>query len=171
MTTAAPTTVSEVGVFRQQTQMIHKVVGVNLQGVTHEESLIQPDPGGNCLNWVLGHLLWAYNGALPLLGQEPVMDKDGLKRYARGSSPIENPAEAMDVQELLSRWDEATKRMDAGLASLTPEVMDQPAPNSPSGNPNETVRSLLTTLLFHQAYHTGQTGILRRVTGKEGAIR
>jgi uncharacterized damage-inducible protein DinB len=171
MITAAPTAIREVEVFRQQTQMIHKVVGINVQGVTHEESLIQPDPGGNCLNWVLGHLLWAYNGALPLLGQESVMDKDAVKRYARGSSPIEDPAEAMAVQELLSRWDEATKRMDAGLASLTSEVLDRPAPSSPSGNPNETVRSLLTTLLFHQAYHAGQTGILRRLIGKEGAIR
>jgi DinB superfamily len=171
MTTAAPAAVREVEVFRHQTRMIHKVVEVNVQGVTHEESLIQPEPGGNCLNWVLGHLLWAYNGALPLLGQEPVMDKDAVKRYARGSSPLEEPAEAMDVQELLSRWDEATKRMDAGLANLTSEVLDRPAPNSPTGNPNETVRSLLTTLLFHQAYRTGQTGILRRIAGKEGAIR
>ena len=171
MTTAAPTDVREVEVLRHQLQMIHKVVEINVQGMTHEESLIQPEPGGNCLNWVLGHLLWAYNGALPLLGQESVMDKDAVKRYARGSSPIEEPTEATDVQELLSRLGEATKRMDAGLASLTSEVLDRPAPSSPTGNPNETVRSLLTTLLFHQAYHTGQTGILRRIAGKEGAIR
>jgi uncharacterized damage-inducible protein DinB len=169
MPTAA--TLGEVEVLRQQTQMTHKVVGVNVQGVTHEESLIQPTPGGNCLNWVLGHLVGVYNNVLPLMGQEPVMDKGALKRYARGTPPIEDPAEALDVQELLSGWDEATKRIDAGLAGLTAEVLDRPAPNSPSGNPNETVRSLLTTVLFHQAYHAGQTGILRRIAGKEGAIR
>jgi uncharacterized damage-inducible protein DinB len=170
MTTAAPTTVSEIDVFRQQTRMIHKVVGVNVQGVTHEESLIQPTPGGNCLNWVLGHILGVYNNVLPLVGQKPVMDK-ALERYARGTPPIENPAEAMDIQELLTGLDDATERMDAGLAGLTAEVLDRPARNSPSGNPNETVRTLLTTVMFHQAYHAGQTGILRRVTGKEGAIR
>ena len=171
MTTAAPATISEVEVLRQQARMTHKVVQANLQGVTHEESLAQPEPGGNCLNWVLGHLLWAYAGVLPLLGQESALSKDALKRYERGSSPMEDPAEAIDIQEMLKGWDEATKRMDAGLASLTPEVLDRPAPNSPSGNPNETVRSLLVTVAFHQAYHAGQTGVLRRVAGKEGAIR
>jgi uncharacterized damage-inducible protein DinB len=171
MTPASPPTLNEVELLRQQVRMIHKVVEINLQGLTHEESLIRPEPGGNCLNWVLGHLLWAYAGALPLLGQESALSKDALKRYERGSSPIEDSAAALDIQELLKGWDEATKRMDAGLAGLTPEVLDRPAPNSPSGNPNETVRSLLATVAFHQAYHAGQTGILRRVAGKEGAIR
>jgi hypothetical protein len=49
--------------------------------------------------------------------------------------------------------------------------MDGPAPFSPSKNPKETLRSLLTTVLFHQAYHSGQTGLLRRIAGKEGAIK
>lgn len=63
------------------------------------------------------------------------------------------------------------ERVDAGLAGLTPDVVDSPAAGSPTGNPDETVRSLLTTVMFHQAYHAGQTAVLRRVAGKEGAIR
>lgn len=161
----------EVEVFRQQARMIHKVVRVNVDGLTQEESLIQPGPGGNCLNWVVGHLVCIYGQALPLLGQEPVMEKSVLKQYDRGAPPLSDPAEALEIQELMTAWDEATRRIDAGLAGLTAEALDRPAPNSPSGNPNETVRSLVTTFLFHQAYHGGQTGILRRVAGKEGAIR
>ncbi len=70
----------------------------------------------------------------------------------------------------MTAWDEATRRIDAGLAGLAPEALDQPAPHSPGNNPNETVRSLLSVTFFHQAYHAGQTGILRRIAGKEGAI-
>ena len=51
------------------------------------------------------------------------------------------------------------------------KLLDRPAPHSPSGNPDETVRSLLTTVFFHQAYHAGQTALLRRIAGREGAIR
>ena len=169
MTTAAPATASAIEIFRHQAHVVDKVLQTNLQGITQEESLIQPHPGGNCLNWVVGHLVCIYGEILPLLGQEPVM-KDTLKRYARGSAPIQDPAEALDLQELMKGWEEATKRLDAGLAGLTAEDLDRPSPVSPSDNPKETMRSILSTVLFHQAYHSGQTGILRRIAGKEGAI-
>lgn len=131
---------------------------------------MRPEPAGNCLNWVVGHLVCVYNNALPLLGQEHVVDPATLARYDRGSDPI-TPAEAMEIGELMRIWDQAAPRVDAGLAALTPQVMAQPAPFSPSGDPDETVGSLVVTVLYHQAYHSGQTGVLRRVSGHEGAIK
>jgi DinB family protein len=119
---------------------------------------------------VVGHLLWAFNGLLPLLGQERVMEDGSLARYARGTPPLRDPAEAQPLDELMAVWDRAAARVDEGLAGLTPEVLDRPVPNSPTNDPNETVRSLISTLCFHQAYHIGQTGVLRRIAGKEGAI-
>lgn len=171
MTAAAPVTASEVEVFRLQARMVQYVVRANVEGLSQEESLIQPPSGGNCLNWVVGHLLCIYNKSLPLLGQEPVLPEDALQRYDRGAPALRETAEARDFQELLSAWEEACRRIEAGLASLAPEALDRPAPFSPSNNPDETVRSLVTTIFFHQAYHAGQTGILRRLAGKEGAIR
>ncbi len=170
MTTAASQTVSEVEVFRHQAHVTHEVVRLNVDGVTHEESLIQPAPGGNCLNWVVGHLVCIYDQTLPMLGQEPVMEKGALKRYDRGAPPLREPAEALQLGELMTAWKEATRRIDVGLAGLTSEVLERPAPHSPSDDAKETVRSLLSVTLFHQAYHAGQTGILRRIAGKEGAI-
>ena len=163
-------TASEIEVWRLQTHITRSVVGTNLKGLTPEDSLVQPEPNGNCLNWVLGHLLSVYEEVLLLLGQEPVLGKPALKHYVRGSEPIRDRAEAIDFQKLMTAWSEASNRVDAGLANLTPDVLDRPAP-SPTGNPDETVRSLLSTVMFHQAYHAGQTGVLRRIAGKEGAIR
>ena len=171
MATAEPATTSDVEVFRHQAGMVRAVVQMNLEGVTHEESLLQPGPGGNCLNWVVGHLVNIYNGALPLLGQEPVLEKGAIERYARGSAPLRDPSEAMQLGELTAAWSAACDRVGAGLAGLTPEVLDRPAPFSPTNNPNETVRSLVSTVLFHQTYHAGQLGILRRLAGKPGAIK
>jgi hypothetical protein len=70
-----------------------------------------------------------------------------------------------------SRRGEAVAGVDEGLRRIDPGVLDRPVADSPSGNPKETVRTLLTTLMFHQAYHAGQTAVLRRIAGKEGAIR
>ena len=162
---------AEVELWRLQARMARDTVNANTHGLTHEESLAAPQPGGNRLNWVLAHLLSVYDGFLPLLRQEPVIGAPTLKRFARGAPPLENPADAIDWGWGGGACNPARDRVDAGLARLDPEILDQPVPNSPSGNPDETVRSLITTVMVHQAYHAGQTGVLRRIAGREGAIR
>jgi uncharacterized damage-inducible protein DinB len=171
MPKADTATLSEIDAWRLQTRITQGVVRTNTKGLSQEDSLVQPRPGGNCLNGVLGHLLHVYDGVLPLLGQQPVLGTESLKHYARGGEPIREGTEALDFQQLVTAVNEAAERVDAGLAALGADLLDQPAPMSPTGNPDETVRSLLTTVMWHQAYHTGQTGVLRRIAGKEGAIR
>jgi hypothetical protein len=162
---------SQIAMLRRQGQGVSRTVTTNLQGISHEESLIQPHPGGNCLNWVLGHLLSIYNQLLPLLGQQPATDPATIERYKRGSQPITRPEEARRFDELLAEWDETVKRVDAGIAALTPEQMEKPAPPGPPLEPGDKVRDVLSVVLFHQGYHAGQTGVLRRLAGKEGAIK
>ena len=166
----AASTATEVENFRLQAGIVRNVVAVNVQGLTHADSVVQPRPGGNSLNWIMGHLVWAYEQALPLFGQDLVLERGVLDRYARGAPGLASPAEAVNFEDLLSAWNVAAERVDAGLAGLTPEVLDRKAPGSPTNNPNETVRSLVCTILFHQAYHAGQTAVLRRIAGKSGAI-
>ena len=163
-------TAAEIELWRLQARMARDVVNANTHGLTHEESLVEPRPGGNRLNWVLGHLLSVYDGFLPLLKQEPVIGAATLQRFARGAPPLNDPADAIDFGKLLTAWNQASE-VDAGLAGLDPDILDRPVPNSPSGNSDETVRSLITTVMFHQAYHAGQTGVLRRIAGREGAIQ
>jgi hypothetical protein len=122
------------------------------------------------MNWVLGHLLTVYNEVLPQVGQEPVMPRDTLSQYTRGSEPITRPSNALPFEDLVAAWDDACIRIDAGLAALPPSQLGEIIANSPTGDPYETMDSLLGTVLFHQAYHAGQLGILRRIAGKPGAI-
>ncbi|HEU0051570.1 MAG TPA: DinB family protein [Longimicrobium sp.] len=171
MATEAPAIAGEMEVLRYQSRLIQQVLRINTEGVTHEESLRRPEPAGNCLNWVVGHLVWVYCNVLRELGQEPPLPAQELARYARGAAPLTDAGEARDLGELLAAWDVASERVRAGLAGVSPEALDQPAPNSPTGNPDETIRTLLSTVLFHQGYHVGQTGVLRRLLGKPGAIK
>ena len=165
----ATVTLGEVEILRHSLRTAQQVLRMNLEGVTQEESLVPP-PAGNCMNWIVGHLLCVYNDVLPLVGQQPVVAKESLQRYGRGTPPLRDATEALPLTEMLSRCDEAVNRFEVGLSSLTPTRLDEPAPFSPTQNPNETVRSLLTVVAFHQAYHVGQTGVLRRIIGKSGAI-
>jgi uncharacterized damage-inducible protein DinB len=163
--------VGEIEILRNQARTTERVIQMNVDGITHEESLIRPEPAGNCVNWVVGHLACVYNNVLPLLGQNAVVQKSILNRYERGAAPLEDEKEAVSLAELLETITEAVKRFETGLSELTVEQLDAPSPFSPTNNPNETVRSLLSTVSFHQAYHAGQLGVLRRVVGKSGAIK
>jgi len=170
MGSAMVATANEIEIFRDGARTTLNVLRTNLEGITHEESLVQPQPAGNCLNWVVGHLVCVYNNFLPLLKQEPVMSKDELKRYDRGSEPLRAPNQALQLSDLMQAMEKAVDRMDLGLANVPLSLLDAPAPASPRNNPHETVRSLLGLISFHQAYHAGQTGLLRRLIGKPGAI-
>ena len=40
----------------------------NLAGVDHAQSLLAPRPGGNTMNWIVGHVVRTRNQAIGLLG-------------------------------------------------------------------------------------------------------
>src|SRR4051812_35309457 len=105
MTAVAESAATEIAAFRHQAELIRQVLRMNTAGITHEESLIQPEPAGNCLNFVMGHLLWVHNNLAGMLGQEQPMAPGSLDRYARGSRPLTDPGEAMDFGTLLSAWE------------------------------------------------------------------
>lgn len=141
----------------------------NVAGLTHDESLVTPRAGGNNLNWVVGHLVTAYNGILPAIGGEAIWSEEQVDPYKRGCEPLD-PEKAVPFDRLLADFDEAHDRVVAKSAELNDEALAQPAPFSPTNNPNETLGSLMHVIAFHQSYHAGQAGILRRVVGHEGAI-
>ena len=171
MTASTSNLTGTIDVLRHQTALVHRVVQINADSVTQAESLVQPQPAGNCLNWAVGHLVAVYHNVLPLLVQAPVLEASVLERYKRGSAPLRNGADALDISELMTAWDECCRRVDAGLASLSEDKLAERAPMSPTNNPDETIGSLLSTVCWHQAYHSGQLGVLRRIAGKPGAIK
>ena len=162
----------EVDLLRQQARTIHQVVLDNVAGLTHEDSLTQPVPSGNCLNWVLGHLVLIDQRILRRLEQPAVISPDALARYGRESLPLTDPSEAVPFPMLVDAWATSAPGIDAGLAALSPAALEsRVGPTPANNNPTDTVCTLLTFLMFHQAYHAGQTGILRRLAGKPGAIK
>ena len=161
---------SRVATLRHLAMLDREVVRMNLEGVTHAHSVVQPRPAGNCINFVLGHLCAVYERALPMLGQDSVRPAGALSRYDRGSPPLTDPSEALPLAELEAIWREQCARVDAGLGAMTDEQLAEPSPPVP-GVPGDSLGDVVTTMLFHQAYHAGQLGVLRRLAGIEGAIR
>lgn len=146
-----------------------RAVEANLEGFTHEESLRQPPGGGNCVNWIVGHLLVHRDRILKALGAEPVCAPDMVARYDRGSPPILEDGPAVvrleTMRELLAT---SHHRVEAALDAADAELLAREVPFRAARGTVEAVTGLL---LVHEGYHAGQLGTLRRVAGRAGAIR
>jgi len=148
----------------------HYVLKANMAELSQEDSLTYPEPGGNCMNWVVGHILATRNSVLKTLGEEPIWGQEEAERYGRGSVPIKDRNEAVPFERMQSDLDLSQKRIVSGLETFDPSRLSEPAPFSPVNREGETVGSLLAGLVFHEAYHAGQTGVLRRIAGKASVL-
>ena len=141
----------------------HRALELNVNGLSHEESLIQPPRGGNCLNWVVGHVAANRNFILGLVGEQPIWSEAEMEPYKRGSAPIKDGNRARNFEQIVADFSRSQERLTAGLGRLTEQDLAQKKGDA-------TVGESLHFLQFHEAYHIGQTGLLRRMAGKEGAI-
>ncbi|MCG8459271.1 MAG: DinB family protein [Holophagales bacterium] len=141
----------------------------NLEGLTHDDSMAQPRPAGNCINWILGHVVGARDLIAELIGAEGVLDDQTRQRYGRGSEPITDSA-PKTFDELLEAFQASHEGLLEGFESISEGSLTAKAPFSPAGNENETIESLLASLMIHESYHIGQVGVVRRVIGRSGVL-
>jgi hypothetical protein len=127
---------------------------MNLQGISHADSITHID-NCNCINWIVGHIVVSRNGILALMNLPPVAS-DKLKAvYERGSKMMTDTATAENLETLVKLFDETQQRILEGVTkAYSDEVIDR-----------------LTFLGFHEGYHVGQVATMRKILGKEGAIK
>lgn len=136
----------------------HWLIGKLVDGLSNEDSLVQPPFEANCLNWVLGHILAGRNEALTYLGAEPIWGEAELDRYKTGSPPIVEAAQALPLERLLHDFEESQQRILAALESVTSEELATVVETRFGDRP---VGQHVAGLHWHETYHTGQLELLR----------
>lgn len=157
------------GVLAKQFRFTSHVVGLNLEGMTEEQALACPPRGGSSANWILGHILTGRNGVHFLLGLEPALSRGSAAPYERGNASGDAGNSGIPLADLLTLFFASAEKIAAAIPDLAPEqlarVVDLPPPLGRC-----TVAEGLGLLQFHEAYHAGQLGVLRRLAGLPGAI-
>ncbi len=130
-----------------------RVFKINFEGITHEESLREMH-NCNSANWLLGHLVLYRNTVLSQVGLPAIADEKMKEIYGRG---VVKPdmTKAIPLDTLKKMYEES----QPGIMQSIEKVKD------------EAALEQLTSLGFHEAYHLGQVGLLRKMLGKEGAIK
>ncbi len=152
-----------VEVYKNNHEIIHK----QLAGISHEESLLQLPFRGNCMNWVVGHILGVRGEALELMGRPGTLNPAEEKIYGYGSIPLTDPAKACDLGSMLDRLDDSLVRVTDSLAALSPADLDCQVRiwRGPM-----SLMSALSFVHWHESYHTGQLELLRQLAGKNDKV-
>jgi uncharacterized damage-inducible protein DinB len=159
------TLATSTGILRFLFDFNHQAITRNLKDFTHEESLIVPAGGANPANFVLGHILNNRSFILELVGEQPLWNDADGEPYESGSKGLD-PAKARLFDSLLEDLEQTQERLRRGLEKLPPEQLDAmhaETAKRPRG-------AQLHFMAFHEGYHAGQLGLLRRIVGKAGAI-
>ncbi len=134
------------------------------KGIAEDESRRAPAGGGNSLNWVLGHIAASRNDIHALLGMDPACGGEMAEIYRRGSSGETGGAGARSLPEIVELLDRSGQAIKKRLSEMSAADFDRPIERG-------TVGDALAFLQFHESYHAGQVGLLRRLLGKTGVIR
>jgi hypothetical protein len=129
----------------------------NLGGITHADSVRELPGGGNCINWIAGHLVVSRDSYRRLLGLEPVIPEEITALYKRGSENI-TPTNAVNLSTLIELYNNHL----GGILEALPKAM------LVSGT--DPFDEMLF-LCFHESYHIGQLGLARRTLGFAGTIK
>lgn len=144
-------------VLKTQFEVNFRLILKNLEGISVEESLIFPQNEANCVNWILGHLVYSRNLVLKMLWENPVWNEDDFSIYGRYVNAKEIADKLVDFEFVKTCFFKTNKPLLEGL-----ELID----NQPETNIVE-----LSFLSLHEIYHCGQLGYVRRLLGKEGVIK
>jgi uncharacterized damage-inducible protein DinB len=147
--------------------LTHQVIRMQTDGLSHKDSLLQPPFRGNCLNWVLGHILVGRNTALKLMQETLIWDEAETSRYRSGSEPITRDEQALPLDRLLVDLDRSQERITAALKCTTPEELATVVPFRGS---RRSLGQALASQHWHETYHTGQLELLRQLAGTDDAI-
>ena len=136
-----------------------------LRGVDARLAHRRPAPGRHSI-WELAlHIAyWNYAVRRRLLGQ------DGLSRFPR--SPANWPAPPRRPDE--SRWDEDRSILAAehrALADVIEHFPPSRLADPAAGRKRWTYGEMIVGILVHDAYHTGQIQLLKRLFGRRGGTR
>lgn len=150
-----------------QIEALYGMAALNLADMSHDDSLVPTAGGGNCANWVLGHLVNVHNTIMQLAGADPVWESELLERA--GFDPITKPEDAIPWEAMRTAFLDSRERCVAAVEALSAEALADEKP-APFGGVT-TRGGLLGFLVLHQVYHAGQLALCRRAAGLPGVIR
>ena len=145
------------GMFRANTDIINKAIA----DVATEDWFRKPGDDSNHLMWVMGHLIVHRGLTLKVLGGQ--WDASWAPLFARGAERVADD-EYPSSEEMKTAWQQVSGDLVDAVRNAPADLLaNAAAAGSPSFNGK--VSGNIALLAFHDAYHAGQVGFLRKWLG------
>jgi hypothetical protein len=147
--------------FHQLFSYTFTLVHAQLQQMTHAQSLLAPPWGGNCINWLVGHLISSRMRALTVLNRSAFWSDAQRSPYRSGSPPLTpTTVGVLPLAQLQHDFRHSQILLLDGLAHCQVEDLGQR-----SGYQDTTIGESLAYYHFHEAHHVGQIVYLAPFVG------
>ena len=136
-------------------------------GLTPEQWAATPPGGGNNAHWILGHIATTRRSLRRKLGED--LPKEAWEEaFGYGAQPAGTEGYP-SVEALREDFATSGEKLGSQLAELDAAAVAQPWGSTfPDGS--DTLGGGVGFLYFHECYHLGQVGLLRRMNGLEGFV-
>ncbi|MBW8012325.1 MAG: hypothetical protein FVQ83_14015 [Chloroflexi bacterium] len=145
-----------------------RIIQMQTDGLTHADTLLQPPARGNCLNWVLGHIMGNRDSILKLLDEQPLLTEAEKEKYARESEPVilEDP-DVIPLERFLELLPKSQEMIENAFEKMETEDFEK---EIGSGERTSKLGNRLHFFYFHETYHCGQTEFLRQLAGTDDKV-
>ena len=144
-------------IFKANTDIASKAVA----DVATEDWFRTPGNDSNHLMWVMGHLVVHRGMTLKLLGGQ--WDTPWAPLFARGAERVADQ-EYPSADEIKNAWQQVSSDLLSAVRNAPADLLSNA---SAAGSPSfdGKVSGNVALLAFHDAYHAGQVGYLRKWLG------
>ena len=129
------------------------VIKEKTEGLTHADSMLQLPFPGNCMNWILGHLMVYRMQCLGVIDGVSEPDEDEFGLYGFGSEPMTDSDKAIPLETLLARLDTLSEQIAAALEKMPDSRLEEFVDEEQGVT---VAQRLVFNLVYHEAYHVGQ---------------
>jgi len=141
-----------------------QLLGKAVDGLAPEEAWKHPGEA-NPIHWIAGHIAFYRHSLAAALGAGAPLPWEQFRIASQPDPTAEGPA----LPEILDAFESAAPRLAARYAELTEADLGAPAPFK-LPTPDPTVRGMITFFAYHEAYHVGQIGYVKKWLGYPGIV-
>jgi len=136
----------------------NRIMHFFIDGVSHEESVLQLPFEHNCMNWILGHIVTNRSHVLEVVGAEHAWQDAVRQLYHQDTQPITQDSPSIKFEKLVAYLDESVELLKRALEDKSEAWLDEIFTNYRG---EKTRYEHVTSFHWHEGFHLGQLEILK----------